>query len=30
MTEQNEVKIHNKYVPLFSSDSRYFVITGGR
>ncbi len=25
-----EVKLHKKYVPLFSSESRYFVVTGGR
>lgn len=26
----SEIQIHDKYKPLFSSDSRYFVITGGR
>jgi len=26
----SDIQIHDKYKPLFSSDSRYFVITGGR
>tara|TARA_R110002167_G_scaffold10217_3_gene47042 strand:+ start:4211 stop:5422 length:1212 start_codon:yes stop_codon:yes gene_type:complete len=26
----NSVELHDKYQPLFHSDSRYFVITGGR
>jgi phage terminase large subunit len=26
----NEIQIHDKYQPLFNSESRYFVITGGR
>ena len=26
----NAIDLHEKYKPLFSSDSRYFVITGGR
>ena len=26
----NKVELHDKYQPLFHSDSRYFVITGGR
>lgn len=30
MTETQEVKIHEKYIPLWKSDSRYFVVTGGR
>jgi phage terminase large subunit len=30
MTETQEVKIHEKYIPLWQSDSRYYVITGGR
>ena len=25
-----ELKINDKYIPLFNDDSRYFVITGGR
>ena len=30
MAETQEVKIHEKYIPLWKSDSRYYVITGGR
>ena len=30
MTETQQVKIHEKYIPLWKSDSRYYVITGGR
>ena len=26
----SNIKLHSKYKPLYSSDSRYFVITGGR
>jgi phage terminase large subunit len=26
----NEINLHPKYIPLFESDSRYFVVTGGR
>lgn len=26
----SNVKLHDKYVPLFNSDSRYYIITGGR
>ena len=27
---KQEVKIHEKYIPLWQDPSRYFVITGGR
>jgi len=30
MSNKQEVKIHEKYIPLWQSPSRYFVITGGR
>ena len=30
MNSKQEVKIHEKYIPLWQSPSRYFVITGGR
>jgi phage terminase large subunit len=30
MSSKQEVKIHEKYIPLWQSPSRYFVITGGR
>ena len=30
MNNKQEVKIHEKYIPLWQSPSRYFVITGGR
>jgi len=26
----NNINIHNKYIPIFKNDSRYFVVTGGR
>ena len=26
----NNINIHNKYIPIFKNESRYFVITGGR
>ena len=26
----SNVKLHDKYVPLFNSESRYYIITGGR
>ena len=25
-----EIKLNDKYIPLFKNDTRYFVITGGR
>ena len=30
MSNKQDVKIHEKYIPLWQSPSRYFVITGGR
>ena len=30
MSNKQEVKIHEKYIPLWQDPSRYFVITGGR
>jgi phage terminase large subunit len=30
MSSKQDVKIHEKYIPLWQSPSRYFVITGGR
>jgi len=30
MSSKQEVKIHEKYIPLWQEPSRYFVVTGGR
>jgi phage terminase large subunit len=26
----NNINLHSKYIPLFQSKSRYYIVTGGR